>query len=92
MVESWLGLDKICLKKLSKMSSQKKETILQAKWAANFVKKSKMATISEDVSADNCLVEEPYHIPFSHPPPAVAFGHTTLWIFLDSNLITLKTS
>ena len=42
MVELWLGLDKICLeKKLSKMGSQKKEAILQAKWAANFVKKAK---------------------------------------------------
>ena len=40
--EPILGLHKICLANLSKMGSEKKEAILQAKWAVNFVKKSKM--------------------------------------------------
>ena len=38
-----IGLDKICLAKFEQMGSQKKEAILQAKWAANSVKKSKIA-------------------------------------------------
>ena len=37
------ALTKFAQQNLSKMGSQKKEAILQAKWAVNFVKKTKWA-------------------------------------------------